>query len=71
MPNNQNMSVNPLITLMLLMAASTPDPSGRLNDLGRAITSMQDAIKSINTGLEAFHTQVLPMFQRDPNNISR
>lgn len=72
MPNKtQDPFKHPLVTLMLLLAASTPDPAGRLNDLGRAITSMQDAVKSINTGLEVFHSQVMPMFQKGPDGGSR
>ncbi len=66
--NKQEQFGNTLVTLMLLMAANTPDPAGRLNELGRAITSMQDAIKSIHAGLEAFHTQVLPMFTQLAGN---
>lgn len=67
MPNNQDMFKNPLVALMLMMVASTPDPSGRLNDLSRAITSMQEAVRSINTGMEMFHNQVIPMFRNGPN----
>ncbi len=67
MPNNQDLYQNPLVAFMLLMIASTPDPSGRLNELGRAITSMQDAVKSINTGMEVFHNQVIPMFRQGPD----
>lgn len=63
---NQNQLHTPLVTLMLLLAASTPDPAGRLNELGRAITSIQDAVKNVHTGLEVFHSQVMPMFMQGP-----
>jgi len=66
--NKQEQFGNTLVTLMLLMAANTPDPEGRLNELGRAITSMQEAIKNMHAGLEAFHTQVLPMFMQLAGN---
>ncbi|MBF7083446.1 hypothetical protein IT084_10725 [Desulfallas sp. Bu1-1] len=67
MPNNsQNFFKHPLITLMLLLAASTPDPQGRLNNLGQAINSLRDAINSINVGMETFHSQVVPLFLRQP-----
>ena len=71
MPDNQNLFQNPLVAFMLLMVASTPDPSGRLNELGRAITSMQDAVRSINTGMEMFHNQVIPMFQQRPDGKNK
>lgn len=69
--NNQNPFTHPLITLMLLMAANTPDPAGRLNNLGQAINSMREALTSINAGMESFHTQVVPLFMRPPNNDTK
>lgn len=65
MPDNKNLT-QPLITLMLLMAANTNDPTGKLNNLGHAVTSMREALININSGLEAFHTQVIPMLMRPP-----
>lgn len=64
--NNQNMLNDPLVSLLLMMAASVPDSQGKLNSLGQAINSMRDAVNSINTGLETFHTQVMPMIMRQP-----
>ncbi|SFH03250.1 hypothetical protein SAMN05660649_03580 [Desulfotomaculum arcticum] len=64
--NNQNMFNNPLVSLLLMVAASVPDPQGKLNSLGQAINSMRDAVNSINAGLETFHTQVMPMIMRQP-----
>jgi hypothetical protein len=65
-PKNQNPFTHPLFTLMLLMAASTPDPAEKLNNMGKAINSMREALNSINAGLETFHTQVVPMFMQPP-----
>jgi len=68
MPNNQDMFQNPLVTLILLMLAGTAAPPDRLNDLGRVISSLQAAVKSINTGMEMFHAEVMPMFQKRPGD---
>lgn len=63
---NQNLFTNPLFTFLLLMAANAPDPAGRLNSMGQAVNSMRQALSSINAGMEAFHTQVVPMVMQNP-----
>jgi len=63
MPNNNQTPFNhPLVTLMLMMAANTPDPAGKLNNLGQAINSLREALTSINAGMDSFHSQVVPLF---------
>lgn len=62
--NNQTPFDHPLITLMLMMAANTPDPAGGLNNLGQAINSMGEAVTSIQTGMETFHNQVVPLLMQ-------
>ncbi len=69
--NNQTPFTHPLFTLMLLMAANTPDPAGRLNNLGQAINSMREALNSINAGMESFHSQVVPLFMNSPENENK
>ncbi len=69
--NNQTPFNNPLVTLMLLMVANTPDPAGRLNNLGQAINSMREALISINAGMESFHSQVVPLFMKPPENETK
>jgi hypothetical protein len=72
MPNNdQTPFTHPLVTIMLLMAANTPDPAGRLNNLGQAINSMREALTSINAGMESFHSQVVPLFMNPMENKTR
>ncbi|AGL00025.1 hypothetical protein [Desulfoscipio gibsoniae] len=66
--NNQTPLAHPLVTLMLLMAANTPDPAGKLNNLGQAVNSMREALTSINAGLESFHTRVVPLIMQPPKN---
>ncbi len=67
-PDQNKYVADPLVTFMLLLAASTPDPDGKLNTLSQAINSMREAVNSIHAGLETFHTQVLPMFIRKPEH---
>lgn len=67
MPNqNMNPFKNPLISFMLLLAASTPNPEERLGAMSQAINSMREAIGNINSGLDTFHTHVVPMFIYPP-----
>lgn len=65
--NNQTPFDNPLVTLMLMMAANTPDPVGNLNNLGQAINSMREAVASIHAGIESFHSQVVPLLMQSPD----
>lgn len=67
----QSPFTHPLVTLLLLMAANTPDPAGKLNNLGQAINSMREALTSINAGVESFHTQVVPLFMRPPEDETK
>ncbi len=69
--NNQTPFTHPLVTLILLMAANTPDPAGRLNNLGQAINSMREALTSINSGMESFHSQVVPLFMHPSENETK
>lgn len=64
MSDSSNFFNNPLATMILLMAAYTPDPVEKINSLNSAINSMREAIQQINTGLETFNTKVMPMFIR-------
>ncbi len=66
MPDYQDIFQNSLAPLLLLMLASTTDPVGRLNNLSQAITSLQNAVKNINTGMDMFHTEVVPMLRKWP-----
>ncbi|TYO94438.1 hypothetical protein [Desulfallas thermosapovorans] len=69
--NEQSPFTHPLVTLLLLMAANTPDPAGKLNNLGQAINSMREALTSINAGVESFHSQVVPLFMRPPEDENK
>lgn len=72
MPGNEQSPFNhPLVTLLLMMAANTPDPAGKLNNLGQAINSMREALTSINAGVESFHNQVVPLFMRPPESETK
>lgn len=72
MPNdNQTPFTHPLVTMLLLMVANTPDPAGKLNNLGQAINSMREALTSINAGMESFHSQVVPLFMNAPKNETK
>lgn len=62
MPNQTDFQKNPLAAMILLMAAFTSDPNGRLNNLNQAINNLRQAIIQINQGLNTFHTEVTPMF---------
>ena len=64
--NNQNIFNHPLVSMLLMLAASVPEPQDKLNSLGQAINSMRDAVNSINAGLDTFHSQVVPMFMHQP-----
>ncbi|KAF1085175.1 hypothetical protein SPSYN_01311 [Sporotomaculum syntrophicum] len=65
--NNQTPFDSPLVTLMLMLAANTPDPAGSLNNLGQAINSMREAVASIHAGLESFHSKVVPLLMQSPD----
>ena len=62
MPDNQNnLYQDPLITALLLLAASNPEPVNRLAGLSQAINTLREAFNSINNGLNLFYTDVVPL----------
>lgn len=66
MPDDQNnIYQDPLITALLLLAASSPEPVSRLAGLSQAINTLQDAFNSINNGVNSFYTNVVPLLVND------
>lgn len=71
MPDNQNNPYeNPLVTALLLLAASNPEPVNRLASLSQAINTMREAFNSINNGLNLFYSDVVPLLvnENPPNS---
>ncbi|MCL2337625.1 MAG: hypothetical protein FWC60_09420 [Firmicutes bacterium] len=65
MPNNQNPFHSPLLAvILLLLAGGGEDSHERINSMSRMIASLQETFRSINTGIETFHAEVVPMFQK-------
>ncbi|MEW5952210.1 MAG: hypothetical protein AB1815_00390 [Bacillota bacterium] len=69
MPEDQNnIYQNPLITALLLLAAGNPEPVTRLAGLSQAINTLQEAFNSINTGVNSFYTDVVPLLLNERRN---
>lgn len=62
MPDNQNhLYQDPLVTALLVLAASNTEQVNRLAGLSQAINTLREAFNSINNGLNLFYSDVVPL----------
>lgn len=60
---------NPLIALLLVLAARDADPGGKLATLSKAVENLQQAVSEIREGVEIFNTRVMPIFIFKSNQV--